>query len=316
MVDRIQPFQIRQINRRECPLEESDFCEFASLQGSLYSKFKLTGVFNVRIARYDVDASYRTFLHDAKRVEELTKKHINPPSTFWQSYRTETCISYCFSMPEDNAREINGKVSHPASFLFLTPLGFVTKLPFSRWISRGQLALVYDSQKRISRALLLSPLDCLLLKPLLEELETNTTYCSHPLAVPLALVKVVLEASDTRLDETDGDLNDITKSTGQHRWLNVPVGNPLEIDFMATTRDLNNIGKRIAAETAILTSMTNTLRIMREFAKTIEQLNAGQLSSPERVQIMILQQPSWKKRCNILLKFAVLFLARRNTSRR
>jgi hypothetical protein len=56
----------------------------------------------------------------------------------------------------------------------------------------------------------------------------------------------------------------------------------MEIDFKTTTRDLNSIGRNIAAETAILTSMTHTLRIMREFAKTIEQLNAGELMNSEK----------------------------------
>lgn len=161
-------------------------------------------------------------------------------------------------------------------------LGLVLKLPVSRWISRGQLALVYDKQRRLPRVLLLSPLNCLLSEPLLKELKTNSAYCSHPLLVPLALVKVVLEASVTRLYETENDLNVITSSTGQHRWANAPAGNPREIDFKTTTRDLNSIGRNIAAETAILTSMTHTLRIMREFAKTIEQLNAGELMNPEK----------------------------------
>jgi hypothetical protein len=124
-------------------------------------------------------------------------------------------------------------------------LRLVLKLPYSRWISRGQLALVYHKQRKISRALLLSPSSCFLLKPLLEELKAHRAYYSHPLLVLLALVKAVLDISETSLDEAEAELNDITALTGQHQSPNVAVGNPLEIDFMATTRDLNIIGRKI-----------------------------------------------------------------------
>jgi hypothetical protein len=113
-------------------------------------------------------------------------------------------------------------------------------------------------------------------------LKTNSAYCSHPLLLPLALVKVVLDANGDRLIEAENMLIEIAKLTGQHQWTNTHSGNPLEIDFIATTRDFNVIGRGTAAATLNLTSMINTLRIIREFATTIDELNAGDSTGLEK----------------------------------
>jgi hypothetical protein len=170
-----------------------------------------------------------------------------------------------------------------ARYPLLISLGFVLKFPFARERTHGQLALVYDRQNRISRVLLLSSA----LLPVYEDsffeiLQDDSLYCSHPLVVPLALVKVVLDWSCSRLDDMERELNRITELTGQHRWPRVPTANPLEIDFLATTADLNDVGRIVSSEAAILASVILALQKSRDFAAAIEQLDTKERANLDK----------------------------------
>jgi hypothetical protein len=75
-------------------------------------------------------------------------------------------------------------------------------------------------------------------------------------------------------------LNVLEESMGQHEYANRPVGNPLELDFMATTRRLSAVSRILQVEKMRLGSFLLSLEMMSEGRKILE------LEGENEVQMM------------------------------
>jgi hypothetical protein len=92
--------------------------------------------------------------------------------------------------------------------------------------------------------------------------------------IPLLLVEIVIEACQFKLRVSDEELNDLEEKAGQHEHPNRPRGDPLEMDFGATTRKINFIGKRVDLNLARLHLYQHVLEKLAEFKDDILQGSA------------------------------------------
>jgi hypothetical protein len=65
---------------------------------------------------------------------------------------------------------------------------------------------------------------------------------------------------------------------GQHEWANIPIGNPLELDYIATTRRLNFLVRTFAVESMRL---DGTLLTLERLAVYTKEITAGDMVSAE-----------------------------------
>jgi hypothetical protein len=83
--------------------------------------------------------------------------------------------------------------------------------------------------------------------------------------IPLLLAEIATAACQVRLRVLDQELNDLEETAGQHEHHNRPRGDPLEMDFGATTRKINFIGKRVDLNLARLHLFQQVLEKLAEF---------------------------------------------------
>ena len=62
---------------------------------------------------------------------------------------------------------------------------------------------------------------------------------------------------------------------GQHEYADRPRGNPLELDFLATTTGLNCIGKTICVDVICVSCIADTLERLLEWKAEIAQARSA-----------------------------------------
>ena len=224
---------------------------------------------------------------------ELIGRYFHFPQAFRTQMRAETCSAYCFSVPDKTLQQAYGIPYLPSkssigTYLCLTWIGIVLKLPMTRAQTHSQIAMIYEMRERSARALMMAPAfwDYAEISELLmAELRDKSSMCSHPLTIPLALVEVVLTQISSRLYKMETELRHIFASTGQHTYHDVPVKSPLELNFIECTRSLNHLSKKIGSEAALLESLMHAMSKIREFGQIVtksliqEKENAETFSS-------------------------------------
>jgi hypothetical protein len=80
---------------------------------------------------------------------------------------------------------------------------------------------------------------------LFSSMRESEAICSHPLALLVYLLEPQVGSSDGRLHDSHAQLDELEETMGQHEYIGRPRGNPLELDFLSTTRSLNWIGNKI-----------------------------------------------------------------------
>jgi len=115
---------------------------------------------------------------------------------------------------------------------------------------------------------------------LIRELEDRQIYCEHPLVLPALITEFVIDECSERVNLSNLTLNNLEESMGQHKYMNRPRGNPLELDFIATTRDINVESRRLGLCTARLRGVLLALElILSETEKTLMQSNLRPIKS-------------------------------------
>jgi len=69
---------------------------------------------------------------------------------------------------------------------------------------------------------------------------------------------------------------------GHKEYRDRPRGNPLEIDFLSTTRSLNYASKKVGTNMLRVLSMLRILKKMREFKRKLCAENKSQNGTPEQ----------------------------------
>jgi hypothetical protein len=141
---------------------------------------------------------------------------------------------------------------------------FIFSVPFWRPIF-FQIAVSYNKRTNITSAFLLYRKGGRLWPLLEEQLQAHQHWCDQPVMIPLLLTENVIETCHLKLGYSDQDLNDLEEKIGQHEYLNRPRGDPLKMDFEATTRKINSTGNRVALNAARLQSYTQILEKLTEF---------------------------------------------------
>jgi hypothetical protein len=104
-------------------------------------------------------------------------------------------------------------------------------------------------------------------------LEDSQIYCEHPLVVPALIAELVIDVCSEKVNLSDLTLNNLEESMGQHPYMNRPIGNPLELDFISTTRQINFESRKLGLDTARLRGVLLAIEmILGETEKTRSNL--------------------------------------------
>jgi Mg2+ and Co2+ transporter CorA len=150
--------------------------------------------------------------------------------------------------------------------------GFVFKLGSYR-ASFYQLSLCYDEETRLTYGLLLtksntySPVATRLLSSLYE----LKSCCDQPMLLALLSSEQVTDDCNERIRASEKKLSDLEETMGQHEYKDRPKGNPLNINFLATTSALNHISKRLAVDVCELGSVLIALEKISDWKKEITE---------------------------------------------
>jgi hypothetical protein len=105
-----------------------------------------------------------------------------------------------------------------------------------------QIAITHDAETNVSTglAVIRSGLD--IVQAINRGIEAFGNPGTDPLLLPLIFLDKEVRMLVDRMRMHHKKLDDLENSAGQHEYNNVPLGNPLELDFVSTTRRLNFIG--------------------------------------------------------------------------
>ena len=111
-----------------------------------------------------------------------------------------------------------------------------------------------------------------MLPQLLSNIRASESYgCEQP-SLPFALAsELMIDFSVQRLNTYDCTMNDLEEMMGQHEYNDRPRGNPLELDFVGTTRRINHVTKRLAVDVCMLESMLLALERIEEWKRELEK---------------------------------------------
>jgi hypothetical protein len=129
------------------------------------------------------------------------------------------------------------------------------------------LALSYNHRNHITHGILLSHPPTDYIRDLISKLKSNHFSTSHPLLLAIFTTEFVIDTCGNRIQTCDRQLKNLEEIMGQHEYIDLPIGNPLETDSMATTRRLNFMARTLAAETMRLGAMLLTLEYIKMYAK-------------------------------------------------
>ncbi|TVY85962.1 hypothetical protein LAWI1_G008179, partial [Lachnellula willkommii] len=97
---------------------------------------------------------------------------------------------------------------------------------------------------------------------LIQTLKQHQTHCIHPLLTAALLSKIVITSTANRIHAVHRNLNELEENAGQHEYIDTPMRNPLEMDFMAATRRLNFVGRTLGVERMRAGTMILALEFM------------------------------------------------------
>ncbi|CZR68946.1 uncharacterized protein PAC_18847 [Phialocephala subalpina] len=166
------------------------------------------------------------------------------------------------------------EVRGPRAFKFSNkgPVGHTTCFVFKFTLPRPSfyhLALSYNQQSKVTHGLLLSKTRDHHFRELIQWLQSSQNHRDQPLGVALHIAEIVIETCADRVNASDSTLNDLEEEMDQHQYPHRPRGNPLELDFIATTRAINSQSRKLGLDltrlegaqlaVALITEGTNLL---------------------------------------------------------
>jgi len=153
-------------------------------------------------------------------------------------------------------------------------IGFVFRFGIFR-PSYYQLALSYDPHTNLTHGLLLSKTADHEFPLMTQSLKQYQAHCTHPLLTAALLAKIIIASTARRIQEVDRGLNELEETTGQHEYINIPMKNPLKLDFMAATRRLNFVGRTLGVEKMRADATILTLELISKQVEELKKLTSG-----------------------------------------
>lgn len=112
--------------------------------------------------------------------------------------------------------------------------------------------------------------------PLIRDLlEPYEKHCGQPLLLPVLLVEPMVSDIYRRINVHHQKLDEIEAITGQHEYSRIPSGNPLELDFVSTTRSLNFIGNGVGIDVLRLKCILSILEQLVEWGHALKEARTG-----------------------------------------
>ncbi|CZR70210.1 uncharacterized protein PAC_20111, partial [Phialocephala subalpina] len=200
--------------------------------------------------------------------------------------------------------------------------GLIFKIAFYR-TDFYQIAISYDSKTNVTHGLILSKTRGFENLPLLKRLRDEQLYCDQPLLLPLLAVELVIESCFERLHISDLKINDLQDGMGQHEYDDHPVGSPLELDFLATTRALNHVGKRVGVDSIRLGAAIIALENMKSWGieMTKQSVEKEEVASTidekmtylaDTCRVLQLEAEYEEKRTGALIQVVYQFMAQKD----
>ena len=98
---------------------------------------------------------------------------------------------------------------------------------------------------------------------LIEAILGSKRLITSPLCVAVHLVDTCVRATQSRLVDVDGALNELEEVTGQHEWTNRPLGDPMAMDFLKVGRKLNFNSRTSAIEKMRAQTLVATIQELK-----------------------------------------------------
>jgi hypothetical protein len=106
-------------------------------------------------------------------------------------------------------------------------------------------------------------------------LDSFEKHRSHPLLLPVLLVEPMVSDIYRRINIHHQKLDEVEAVTGQHEYSIIPSGNPLELDFVSTTRSLNSIGNRVGIDILRLKCILSILEQLVKWGHALKEARIG-----------------------------------------
>ena len=116
---------------------------------------------------------------------------------------------------------------------------------------------------------------------IIERLRLTPRYMSHPLLLATLIIDIAVSSCAERIWGCGRTLSSLEELTGQHGYVNVPKGDPLQIDFGMTTQQLNFVARNLAAETLRLSWVQLALTEIAGYIKGIANTDSQSLRRME-----------------------------------
>lgn len=110
------------------------------------------------------------------------------------------------------------------------------------------MAVSYDPRTQLTFVMLVAKRPEHEFPAIIEAFKSEWRFARHPLLVPALVSRFVSCSIAQRIHIADRKLNELEEMLGQHEYTNRPVGNPLEVDFVATTRTLSFLARILGVE--------------------------------------------------------------------
>jgi len=79
-------------------------------------------------------------------------------------------------------------------------------------------------------------------------LKSKESEIKQPLLLAILVTELAIDSTERRIQAGDWRLNELEETVGQHEYINRPKRDPLDMDFVGTTRTLNTTSRMLGVE--------------------------------------------------------------------
>jgi hypothetical protein len=133
-----------------------------------------------------------------------------------------------------------------------------------------QIAINYNQETNISSGLAVVRSGCDIIHLIRSGIEALGNPGAHPLLLPVILLDREVDELTNGLSTHHQKLDDLEAIAGQHEYSGIPVGDPLELDFVLATRRLNFIGCGVTFDLVRIKSSLLALEQVTQWGHCLE----------------------------------------------
>jgi hypothetical protein len=133
-----------------------------------------------------------------------------------------------------------------------------------------QIAINYNQETNISSGLAVVRSGCDIVHLIRSGIKALGNPDTHPLLLPVILLDREVNELTNGLSLHHQKLDDLEAIAGQHEYSGIPVGDPLELDFVSATRRLNFIGCGVTFDLVRIKSSLLALEQVAQWGNCLE----------------------------------------------